>query len=64
VIVVVIGDNSKLVGTSQDLFNKIVMFKLKGQVAKWKRITSRVVVVDVMLVKYDTLFKEHTFLKL
>jgi hypothetical protein len=46
------------------LFNKRVMLKLKGQVAKWKRITSRVVVVDVMLVKYDTFFKEHTFLKL
>jgi len=40
------------------------MLKLEGQVAKWKHITSRVALVDVMLVKYDTLFKEHTFLKL
>jgi len=64
VIIVVIGDNSQLVGTNQDLFNKIVMLKLEGQVAKWKHITSRVAMVDVMLVKYDTLFKEHTFLKL
>lgn len=63
-IIVVIGDNSQLVGTNQDLFNKIVMLKLEGQVAKWKHITSRVAMVDVMLVKYDTLFKEHTFLKL
>ncbi len=63
-LIVVIGDNNQLVGTNQDLFNKIVMLKLEGQVAKWKHITSRVAMVDVMLVKYDTLFKEHTFLKL
>ncbi len=31
---------------------------------KWKRRASKVVVVDVMLAKYDTLFKEHALLKL
>jgi hypothetical protein len=47
-----------------DLLTGMVMPELQGQVMQWKRRASKVVVVDAKLVKYDTLFKEHTLLKL
>jgi hypothetical protein len=40
------------------------MPELQGQVMQWKRRASKEVVVDAKLAKYDTLFKEHTLLKL
>jgi hypothetical protein len=46
------------------MFNKIVLHELQGQVLKWKHKTSKVDVVNIRLARYDTLFKEHTFLKL
>jgi len=42
----------------------MVMPELQGQVMQWKHRASKEVVVDAKLAKYDTLFKEHTFLKL
>jgi hypothetical protein len=33
-------------------------------VIKWKHKVVKIMVVDVRLAKYDTFFKEHTFLKL
>jgi hypothetical protein len=47
-----------------DLLTGMVMPELQGQVMQWKHRASKEVVVDAKLAKYDTLFKEHTFLKL
>ncbi|CAM6028032.1 unnamed protein product [Sphagnum balticum] len=47
-----------------DLLTGMVMPELQDQVMQWKRRASKVVVVDAKLAKYDTLFKEHTLLKL
>lgn len=47
-----------------DLLTGMVMPELQDQVMQWKRRALKVVVADAKLAKYDTLFKEHTLLKL
>jgi hypothetical protein len=46
------------------MLNKIVLLELQDQVLKWKRKASKVAMANIRLARYDTIFKEHTLLRL
>ncbi len=47
-----------------DIFNKTILLELQGQVLEWKHKASKVDVANIRLATYDTIFNEHTLLKL